>query len=304
MTNKFDIIFDHTPAFTGVLQVLTQFRGYLSNGTTYLTLLRPGNVLFTSILTFIGAFVAGGSLGDLTAVAAAVFATITTVGAGNTINDYFDRHIDAINRPDRPIPSGAVEPFSAVILSLGLFGFAVLSTLFLPLVATAIVLLNTVGLAIYTPVFKPLPGVGNVAVAYLAPSYLLLGAAAVGNLSGALILFVLAALATLAREILKDIEDLAGDRENGLRTLPIVIGKTLSHGIGLAVIITAVCLSVLPYADGTFGVSYLAFVVPANGVMLASTTYSVRNPGMGQRWLKAGMVLAAVAFIMGRTAFL
>src|SRR5207247_9294158 len=36
---------------------------------------------------------------------------------GIALNDYFDRHVDAVERPERPIPSGAVPP--AVAAGLG-----------------------------------------------------------------------------------------------------------------------------------------------------------------------------------------
>ncbi len=63
-----------------------------------LELTRPGNVIAASVLTFIGAFVAGGVLDNHLEVAAAVAATGLAVGGGNAINDYFDREIDQINQ--------------------------------------------------------------------------------------------------------------------------------------------------------------------------------------------------------------
>ena len=71
-----------------------------------LELARPGNAVAAGGLTFVGAFVAGG-LSAPAPTAFAVVATVLATGGGNAINDYFDREIDAINRPDRPIPRGA-----------------------------------------------------------------------------------------------------------------------------------------------------------------------------------------------------
>ena len=85
-----------------------------------LELARPGNAVAAGVLTFTGALIPSGAfLGpgapdELRAVAAAVIATVAATGAGNAINDYFDREIDRINRPDRPLPRGAVTPREAL----------------------------------------------------------------------------------------------------------------------------------------------------------------------------------------------
>ncbi|XVH31292.1 geranylgeranylglycerol-phosphate geranylgeranyltransferase [Haloferacaceae archaeon DSL9] len=272
--------------------------GARARGLVELT--RPGNVIAAGLLTFTGAFVAGGALSAPLAVVAAVAATCFATGAGNAINDYFDREIDAINRPDRPIPRGAVSPRGALWFSVALFLGAVVCALRLPVEAIAIAVFNLVALVAYTEFFKGLPGVGNVIVAYLTGSTFLFGGAAVGAPLGAVVLFVLAAVATLTREIIKDVEDIDGDREEGLRTLPIVVGERPALWLGVGAMVLAVTASLWPYYDGTFGWIYLALVVPANLVMLVATARSFSNPSSGQRRLKLGMFLAAGAFIVAR----
>ena len=267
-----------------------------------LELTRPGNAVAAGGLTFVGAFVAGG----LSAPAPTAFAAVATVlatGGGNAINDYFDREIDAINQPDRPIPRGAVSPRGALLFSVLLFAVAVGLTLLLPLFAVAIALINLVALVAYTELFKGLPGVGNALVAYLTGSTFLYGGAAVeGNLSPVVVLFALAASATMAREVVKDVEDAAGDREEGLRTLPIVLGRRRALAVAAAFVVAAVVASPAPYLLGTFGLPYLVVLAPALAVMLGATYLAFESPAVGQRWLKVSMFAAAVAFVVGRAA--
>jgi len=263
-------------------------------------LTRPGNAVAAGLLTFTGAFVAGG-VGDVPwAVVAAVVATITATGGGNAINDYFDREIDAINRPDRPIPRGDISARGALWFSLSLFGVAIASALILPIVAVGIAVFNFLALVAYTELFKGLPGVGNVLVGYLTGSTFLFGGAAVGEPLGAVALFGLAAVATLTREIVKDVEDIDGDREEGLRTLPIVIGERRALTVGLIAMVGAVAASGWPYYVGTFGEVYLTIVVPADLLMLWATVRAFSDPSMSQRWIKRGMLVAAAAFVAGR----
>ncbi|ELZ98991.1 prenyltransferase [Haloferax mucosum ATCC BAA-1512] len=270
----------------------------------FVELTRPGNAVAAGVLTFTGAFVAGASLGDTLVVVAAVLATVFATGAGNVVNDYFDRDIDRVNRPDRPIPRGAVTPAGAKWFSVALFGGAIVSALILPLTAIAIAVVNLVALLAYTEFFKGLPGVGNVVVAALTGSTFLFGGAAIGNPLGALVLCLLAALATLTREIVKDVEDIAGDKKEGLRTLPIVVGEQTSLFLGGAVLLVAVAASAVPFLNGAFGVAYLGLVVPADIVMLVAIAQSFDDPPLAQRRLKHGMFLAAFAFIVGRAASL
>ena len=271
-----------------------------ARGRACLDLTRPGNAMSAGLLTFTGAFVAGGVTDVPVAVAAAVVATIAATGGGNAINDYFDREIDAINRPDRPIPRGDITARGALWYSLALFAVATAAALTLPPAAIAIAVFNFLALVAYTELFKGLPGVGNALVGYLTGSTFLFGGAAVGDPLGAVVLFGLAAVATLTREIVKDIEDIDGDRQEGLRTLPIVLGERTALLIGGAAMGLAVVASGWPYVDGEFGAVYLAVVIPADLVMLAATVRARTDPAAGQRWLKRGMLLAAVAFVAGR----
>ena len=279
------------------MSVVERARGFLE-------LSRPVNAVAAGALTFVGAFVAGATSADAVPAAAAVAATVFATAAGNAINDYFDREIDRINQPDRPIPRGAVTPRGALGFSLVLFAWAVvLVVAALPLLAVAIAVVNLLALVSYTEVFKGTPGAGNALVAYLGGSTFLFGGAAVsGELTTAAVLFVLAALATFTREVIKDVEDVEGDAAEGLRTLPLAIGERRSLLLGAAVLVVAVAASPLPYVDGSFGLPYLALLVPADLVMLYAAYESFDDPTAGQTHVKWGMFLAAAAFVVGRLA--
>lgn len=263
---------------------------------------RPVNAIAAGGLTFVGAFVAGGAFASSSVTVAAVLATVLATAAGNAINDYFDREIDRINAPDRPIPRGAVTPRGVLGYSGGLFVLAVAFALLLPPLAIAIAAINLVALIAYTRVFKGLPGAGNAVVAYLGGSTFLFGAAAVGNLRAGGVLFVLAALSTFTREVVKDVEDVEGDRAEGLRTLPIAIGERRTLVLGAVVLAVAVFASPIPYFWGIFGLPYLALVVPADAIMAYAVLRAFSDPTAGQSLLKYGMFLAALAFVVGRLA--
>jgi len=261
-------------------------------------LARPGNCVAAAVLTVTGAFVAGGGDGGATAAAAAT--TALAVAAGNAVNDYVDREVDAVNRPDRPIPRGAVSPRVALAATATLFIAAVAVAVRLPLTAVGIAGVNLLALVTYTSVFKGTPGLGNALVAYLVGSTFLFGGAAVGNPRSVLVLAALAGLSTFTREIIKDVEDIAGDREEELVTLPIAIGERRALWVGAAALVVAVAASPLPYLSGAVGGAYLAIVVVADAVMLYAVYQSFTDPAAAQARFKYGTFLAAAAFVAGR----
>ncbi|UCG45591.1 MAG: UbiA family prenyltransferase, partial [Candidatus Bathyarchaeota archaeon] len=91
----------------------------------FIQLIRPINCVMMGVAVIAGAsFVAFPSF-SVNLVLAFVTSFALTA-ASMAINDYYDREIDAINEPQRPIPSHAVEPHESVILAfiLGVIGLA------------------------------------------------------------------------------------------------------------------------------------------------------------------------------------
>jgi hypothetical protein len=77
----------------------------------YLELLRPANIVTALADVMAGYAIAG--LGHPDALAWLLASTAALYGGGVVLNDFFDRELDSIERPERPIPSGRVRPVSA-----------------------------------------------------------------------------------------------------------------------------------------------------------------------------------------------
>jgi len=260
---------------------------------------RPGNAVVGGVAALVGGYL-GGTLGFAAGVAAA--ATVLGMGAGNAVNDYYDAEIDAVNNPERPIPSGRLSRRGAALLAAIFFTVAVAVTVaFLPPFAVGIGIFNLVLLIGYSSHLKRTPLFGNVAVAYLTGSAFLFGGAAVEGVEFTVVLSALAALTNLGREIVKDVEDVEGDAAEGARTLPVVWGEKRALAIAFAAVLVGVVLSPLPYfVFEEFGVAYIVAVGVADVVFLEGTRRSWKTPSKGQKLLKAAMVVALVAFVVGR----
>jgi len=222
---------------------------------------RPVNSIVSGLAAILGYIIATGTITLSSLILILIVAIITA--AGNVINDYFDADIDAINRPKRPIPSGDVRRSSARIFATILFLCGILLSLFSNVLCLTIVVLNSLVLIIYAAKLKSSPFIGNLAISYLAASIFLFGGAFAGlsgliqNIPIAIITF----LAMLARELLKDAEDVKGDSIGGARTLPIKIGIQKTGRIALIVAVLGVGASIIPFFRwGAWYLAGIAFV--------------------------------------------
>lgn len=283
---------------------------------TYLELMRYGNCLMAGFAALIGVAIAYNILtGDLPtssyhpgpfpfSSAGLVFLVVFLVsGAGNAINDYFDVEIDTINRPDRPIPSGRVGTKEALYLSLFLFALgSVLGFLINP-VCGLIALFNSLLLIFYAKTLKGTPFFGNLSIGYLTGSTFLFGASVFGTqgLEVLSVLFLLAALAITAREVVKDIEDMEGDEKGGADTLPIRIGAKQAGYLAAGIGFLAVILSPLPYLLGILGTRFLYLVILADLGFFAAIfqLLAKNNPTKSSKFFKLAMLFALISFLAG-----
>lgn len=283
---------------------------------TYLELMRYGNCLMAGFAALIGVGIAFNILtgappsssylpGPFPFLdAGLVFLVVFLIsGAGNAVNDYFDVEIDSINRPDRPIPSGRVGTKEALYFSLLLFALGSLLALFINPVCGLIALFNSLLLIFYAKTLKGTPFLGNLSIGYLTGSTFLFGASVFGTrgLEALSMLFLLAALATTAREVVKDIEDMEGDRKEGADTLPIRIGAKKAGYLAGLIGFLAVLLSPLPYFLGILGVRFLYLVGLADLGFFAAIfqLLAKNNPTKSSKMFKLAMFFALVSFLAG-----
>ena len=91
----------------------------------YLELVRPANVA-TALGDVLAGFAVAG-LGNSGALPWLLVSTACLYAGGVVLNDVFDRHVDAVERPERPLPSGRVAASHAAALGAGLLAAGVLA---------------------------------------------------------------------------------------------------------------------------------------------------------------------------------
>lgn len=152
--------------------------------------------------------------------------------ASQAINDWFDRHVDAINEPNRPIPSGRIPGRWGLFIAWLWTGLSLLLGAALGkwvLLATAVGLLFAWAYSAPPLRFKQNGWVGNAAVAISYEGLAWITGAAVmisGTLPEARILLLAGLYSAGAHGImtLNDFKSVEGDKQMGVRSLPVLLG--------------------------------------------------------------------------------
>jgi len=269
----------------------------------FFSIIRPANAVVAGLAAIVAYLIATGTI--VSGVLLLMVVVILVTAAGNVINDYYDAGIDKINRPDRPIPSGAVSQNAALVYAVVLFVLGILASIATTPLCLAIAAFNSLLLVLYAARLKSTPFFGNAAVSYLSASIFLFGGAFAGWTGFVHMLPVAAItfLAMLSREILKDAEDMEGDRAGGADTLPLRIGVKKSALLAFVFAIAAVAASAVPYA--WWGPWYLlgiaivdlAILAAAARALPCSDPASLKATG-STGLLKYGMFASLVIFTL------
>jgi len=265
----------------------------------FVKLTRPVNCLMASIAVLAGFAVSSGSIFPSAPVLFAMAAAFLVCGAGQTINDYFDHKIDLVLHPDRPIPSGNVKHYDALIFALLLFIAGNWLAAQVNYVAFAIAAALSVLLFVYSAFMEKFKYLGNWVVALGTALTLVFGAAITKNFYAVSFLAALALFSNVGREITKDFED-AEKGEKGKVTLPGLIGKKAKLVV-LALFFAAIALSYYVFFAGIFGnLVYLSVVSFANLAFLYAFFLLRKNSfENAQKFCKIGMLLALASFFAG-----
>ncbi len=266
-------------------------------------LIRLPNLFLAAAGVAVGAVLVRGQVSFPPSVRVAMLSAILLGAAGNTANDLYDVDADRVNRPDRPLAGGGLSRNAALTIGglaggAGLFAAWWVSELVLGLAVAALLVM-----LVYSPLLKTVGPLGNLAVALTASLPLVYGAAAAGAWQVGLLPFGLAGLLHLAREIVKDIEDVAGDRATvpPRRTIPIVWGEAAALTTAAAVLVAFIPLALAPWFARWYGWRYgsLAALTAAGAGALIVQLLHRRLDGVSSA-LKGLMVLGLAALLWDR----
>jgi geranylgeranylglycerol-phosphate geranylgeranyltransferase len=280
----------------------------------FVRLMRPVNCAMMGFAVLVGAVLASivpnqptidqlGSLNWLY-ILYGFLTGFTFCAAAMTINDYYDRKIDIINEPHRPIPSGLVKTKEAlsfvVVLSAVGFVFAYLVSILCVAVAAASLVIT----ATYLTVGKRSGLPGNLLVsACVAIPFIYGSIVAIGTIALNVLLFAsMAFLANTGREVTKGIVDTKGDRVEGIKTLAVRFGEGKAAVVAVVFYLSAVALTPVTWMLGLVSFWFIPVVLVTDiGLVVCSAILLLNHSREKARKIKNTVLLL---FLVGLLAYI
>jgi geranylgeranylglycerol-phosphate geranylgeranyltransferase len=258
-----------------------------------------------SLLTALAISKAPLSLSPVTIVLI-FFSMAFITSAGFALNDYFDRESDAIIKPKRPIPSGALSLKQVVAVSTVLFIIGLIMAAYINWLSFAIIAVDSLLLVFYSTLVKRKSGfVANVLIGILTGTAFIYGEATISTpmLWISLSLYPIA-FGTIGGNVLRDVLSLDGDSKVGYPTLPQKIGVDGSEKVAALFFILTGVFAPLPYLLKYFNVYYLApillwsIILICSSVLLLIKGSTVSNIRKYERVVTMSMILLPLALIV------
>jgi geranylgeranylglycerol-phosphate geranylgeranyltransferase len=237
------------------------------------------------------------------------FSMAFITSAGFAINDYFDRESDAVIKPKRPIPSGALSLKQVVAISGVFFALGLIMAAFINWLSFALIAADSALLLVYSTVVKRKSGfVANVLVGILTGTAFMYGQATIsGTISMVSLSLYPIAFGTIGGNVLRDILSMEGDSKVGYPTLPQKIGSVNSAKLAAVFFTLTGILAPLPYFIGKFTVAYLPFILLwsvlliYSSIRLATSASIMQNVKKYERLVTMSMILLPLALIIEAT---
>ncbi len=259
-----------------------------------------------------------------------IISGVMLTAAGNIINDYFDRRVDMVNRPNEVIIGKHIKRRVAIILHQLLNATALLCAVYVsyqtgywwPLLIPVLI---SMILWWYSPYLKKRVLIGNLAVSLCTAAVPLWAVIyeinelrehcsdmmfdpdaffqRVWMVTGVVVGFVF--ILSMAREVVKDIEDIPGDTNGNYTTIPIVYGEKVARRYALGwMLVFFIGIGWLVYDQNLYATIQqsamliitilIPFLVSVYLLSTANSSRSYHQAGIALKWLMVGGLLALV----------
>lgn len=288
---------------------------------SWFTLFRFGNSLTGLIGVIFGSLLALDQIptGDLASITILHGLSVWAfMCSWNALNDILDVEIDKLNQPNRPLPSGDISLNNAKILTAILMCFSLFCLVYAGYISSSIeeglenwapsiliwllaifLLTNYESSSNYSLKLKDRGLPGNFAISLSVGMVILFGAAGVFEPTEprVLSLFFIGLSYNLAREIVKDIEDMEGDE--GRNTLAMRIGVEKARVLAWLILLLTMVSILAPFALEIFPAIHLLLIIPGlMTIFLVKRKLAYAEDRNAQKLIKKSLQLTLLGFIV------
>ena len=211
-------------------------------------LLRIKNIFIAIICVFLSAYILDAD--DFNQILICVAIIASTMGFGNVLNDIIDLKNDSFNHPNRILPQQIISIEKAYFILFVCLVIIIALSIYISIIAKVYLLIVNILLLLYNIYYKSIMLIGNFIIALLLSSVFVFTELVLAQSYTQLIIpAILAFGISLIREIIKDLEDMDGDKKVGRSTMPIYCGvrATLIFVDILIVSFLVLCLYIYYY---------------------------------------------------------
>jgi geranylgeranylglycerol-phosphate geranylgeranyltransferase len=273
--------------------------------TAVIKISRPVNFLIVALSVYISCLICSPGKFE---ILHAIFASLSfglIASAGYIVNDIIDIKIDKINRPGRILPKGELSLNQAWLIYF-LFNITGILLVIKLKIAVLLIIVTTIIIAfLYSWKIKNLSLVGNIIVSLMTGLAFVYGGVVVGNIKTAIIPAVFAFLINLIREIVKDMEDIEGDKANNIKTFPLKHGINAASKVAIAVAVFLILCTLIPFLWKIYKIEYFIIVLLTVNLLLVyfiksiSSNKEKENLARMSKILKLNMILGLIAIYIG-----
>ena len=268
---------------------------------------RSINCLMALVGVLIGAYLTGDKPSYFFPFLASLSAFFTCA-AGNIVNDLLDIEADRVNHPNRVLVQGTVSPKYALFMAIFFNLIAIGISLFTSPEVIIMVFSAIILLLLYNFFLKKIVLIGNVVIGILGAMTFLTGGVAVDinqafELPGPIIPAVFSFLFHFIREMIKDVEDIKGDRQVQIKTIPQIVGVRMTLWLAMLLFLILFVLTIVPVWKGWFGTVYEIITIYIIDIpLLIVLTLLLWQPDekrlrIGSLSLKLGMAMGIIALL-------
>lgn len=271
-------------------------------------LIRPINCSMMGFAVFVGIvltspqFLTTGGLYVIYGFATGFLLT----GASMIINDYYDKEIDAINEPTRPIPSGIITAYEALLSFFVLSVLGLLLAYFVSVLCLLVAVFSWIVVVTYVTFGKRMGLVGNLLVSTCVAIPFIYGSLTAANqIELNVFLFALMAfLSNTGREITKGIVDMEGDAAANIKTIAVRFGKKIAAITSALFYASAVGLTPVPWILGLVSFWFIPLVLITDFGLVASSflllrNFSRENARRIKNWVLLLFLIGLLAYVIG-----
>jgi len=274
----------------------------------YLRLMRPVNCLMMGFAVIVGVALASPKVSSVFWLNL-IYGFLTgfmLTAASMTINDYYDREIDAVNEPNRPVPSGLIKPKQALAFAFVLTAVGFAAAVLTSILCFAIAVIAWIVSVTYNTVGKRSGLPGNFLVSACVATPLIYGSvAALNAISLNVLIFAsMAFLSNTGREITKGIVDVQGDETKNIKTVAVRYGEKTAAVAAALFYLSAVSLSPIPWLLNLVSLWFIPLVAITDlGLVASSYTllkdHSRENAKKVKNIVLLWLFVGLLAFVFG-----